>query len=78
MTAKKKYYLPFVPTAKIDWLLLLAFYRIAEYTPEKKAYDTIRYTSVKALAQELQKSEYAVRKVLTDSSYFPFVEIDKK
>lgn len=78
MTAKKKYYLRFAPAAKIDYLNLLAFYRIAEYTPEKKSFDTIHYTSVRALAQELQTTEYAIRKVLSNKAYTDFIEVDKK
>lgn len=43
---RKKYYLPYNPTAKINYLYLFALADLAEYNPTEKVYDTINYTSV--------------------------------
>lgn len=46
MIPRKKYYLPFKPKAKINYLLLLDLADIAEYNPDTKMFDTINYQSV--------------------------------
>ena len=47
---RKKYYLPYKPTAKINYLYLFALADLAEYNPTEKVYDTINYTSDEQLA----------------------------
>lgn len=74
----KFYYIPFHPSAKIDYLDLLAFYEMADYTPERQAYDTIHYQAVSALAKDLCLTEYAVKKVLNSKEYSPFLIVDKE
>ena len=58
---KKYYYLRFRPTANIDYLYLLAFYDLAEYNEERKVFDTIRYPSVRVLAESLKISPATVK-----------------
>lgn len=72
------YYLPFFAPSDIDYLTLLAFYEIAEYTTEKKAYDTIRYTTQKSLATSLGLSEHTVSTVLNGGKYGRYLSVDKK
>lgn len=43
---RKKYYLPYNPTAKVNYLYLFALADLAEYSPTEKVYDTINYTSI--------------------------------
>lgn len=71
------YYLPFKEDAGIIYLNLLAFYDIAEYRPEVKAYDTIHYSSVKELAERLQLSTSTVTRILDSDKYRYFMTVDK-
>ena len=74
---KKYYYLRFRPTANIDYLYLLAFYDLAEYNEERKVFDTIRYPSVRVLAESLNVSSATVNRILDNPAYADFISIDK-
>lgn len=74
---KKYYYLRFRPTAKIDYLYLLAFYDLAEYNEESNVFDTIHYTSVKQLAKSLNISTATVNRLFSNKEYNEFMRIDK-
>ena len=71
----KVYYVPFFPLSKIDYLDLFSLYDEAEYTVEKKTFDTIHYTSIKELAKRVGLTPYAVKKVIENTD---FVSVDKK
>ena len=75
---KKFYYLRFIPTAKIDYLYLFAFYDLAEYNEESKVFDTVRYKSVRELAERLNISTSTVNRILDNPAYKDFLDIDKK
>ncbi len=75
---KKYYYLPFRPSANIDYLYLLAFYDLAEYNEESKVFDTIRYTSVRSLAESLSISTSTVNRLLSNTAYNEFIRVDKQ
>ena len=74
---KKYYYLRFRPTANIDYLYLLAFYDLAEYNEESKVFDTIRYPSVRVLAESLKISPATVNRILDNPAYADFISVDK-
>ena len=74
---KKYYYLRFRPTANIDYLYLLAFYDLAEYNEESKVFDTIRYPSVRVLAERLNVSPATVKRIFDNPAYAEFIGIDK-
>lgn len=74
---KKYYYLRFRPTANIDYLYLLAFYDLAEYNEERKVFDTIRYPSVRVLAESLKISSATVKRIFDNPAYAEFISIDK-
>ena len=74
---KKYYYLRFRPTANIDYLYLLAFYDLAEYNEESKVFDTIRYPSVRVLAESLKISSATVNRILDNPAYADFFSVDK-
>ena len=74
---KKYYYLRFRPTANIDYLYLLAFYDLAEYNEERKVFDTIRYPSVRVLAESLNVSSATVKRIFDNPAYAEFISIDK-
>lgn len=74
---KKNYYLRFRPTANIDYLYLLAFYDLAEYNEESKVFDTIRYSSVRVLAESLKISSSTVNRIFNNPEYNEFMCIDK-
>lgn len=71
----KVYYLPFVPLSKVNYLDLFSLYDVAEYTAEKKTFDTIRYSSIKELAARVGLTTYAVNKLIENTD---FLSIDKK
>lgn len=74
---KKYYYLRFRPTANIDYLYLLAFYDLAEYNEETKVFDTIRYPSVRVLAESLNVSPATVKRIFDNPAYADFISVDK-
>ena len=74
----KYYYVPFIPAADINYLHLLAFYEIAEYREETKAFDTIRYASMNTLAARLPFSTSTLSRILNNESYKDFMVVDKK
>ena len=74
---KKFYYLRFRPTANIDYLYLLAFYDLAEYNEETKVFDTIRYPSVRVLAESLNISSATVNRILDNPAYADFMSVNK-
>lgn len=43
---RKKYYFPYNPIAKVNYLYLFALSDIAEYNQTTRLYDTISYTSI--------------------------------
>ena len=65
----KHYYLPFLPMAKIDYLHLLALYDLAEYQTDTGAFDTIRYTSSAALAEQVKLSSSTISRILKSEKY---------
>lgn len=75
---RSSYYIRFNPAAKIDYLHLLAFYDLAEYRKETKAFDTIRYSSITDLAKRLNLSSSTVSRILKNTEYKDFIEVDKE
>ena len=73
----KHYYLPFEPTADINYLHLLDLMEHAEYNKETKAFDTIRYVSVKKLADNLSFSKSTLDRILDNPEYKPFLSVDR-
>ena len=75
---RDKYYFPFVPDAKVNYLFLFALWDRAEYNPPRRCYDTVRYSSITELANELKFPVSTVRKYLNDERYKDFFSVDKK
>lgn len=50
---RTKYYLPFVPKAKVNYLFLLELADIAEYNPDTKQFDSISYSSIDNLTKQI-------------------------
>lgn len=71
------YYLPFYPLESINYKVLLSLYDLAEYNTEKGVYDTIQYTSVKSLSQQINASQYVVQQILNSGKYDKFLTVDK-
>ena len=74
---KKFYYIRFRPTAKINYLYLLAFYDLAEYNEKNKVFDTISYPSIKVLAERLNISSSTIKRLFDSSNYTEFISVDK-
>lgn len=47
----KRYYLPFEPSADVNYFILFELIEKAKYNAETKAFDTIPYVSIKKLAE---------------------------
>lgn len=75
---KRLYYLRFRPAAKIDYLHLLSFYNLAEYSNNNKVFNTIHYQSVRELASNLNISTATVNRILSNVEYKEFMFVDKK
>lgn len=75
---RDKYYLPFVPGAKVNYLFLFALWDRAEYNPIRRRYDIIKYRTITELANDLKFPISTVRKYLNDERYKDFFSIDKK
>lgn len=73
----KHYYLPFEPKADINYLHLFDLMEQAEYNKETKAFDTIRYVSVKKLADKLSFSKSTLDRIIDNSEYKPFFFVDR-
>lgn len=74
----KQYYLRFLPTANIDYILLLNLYDLADYNTDTKTYNTVKYKSLAGLAELLGISERTLRRHLENKEYEPFLEWNKK
>lgn len=74
---RDKYYFPFMPDTKVNYLFLFALWDRAEYSPLRRCYDTIRYSSITELANDLNFPVSTVRKYLSDERYRDFFSIDK-
>ena len=72
-----KYYIPYVPTAKVDYFIIFRLYDIAEYNKETKCYDTIYYKNISALAEKLETSPSTVKRIFANAEYNYFFERDK-
>ena len=76
-TILSKYYIPFEPKAKVNYLLLFRLYDIAKYNNETKCRDTIKYTSVSALAEQLETSRSTLNRIFNNADYMPFITVNK-
>ncbi len=72
-----KYYIPYVPKAKVDYFMIFRLYDMAEYNKETKCYDTVYYKSVSALAEQLETSPSTVKRIFANAEYNHFFERDK-
>lgn len=64
MQSYKKYFIPYYPTANINYIYLLSLYKIAEKPEERGIKQDIGYTSIKDLLSRINKE----KKVLSDST----------
>lgn len=74
----KYFFIPFVPSADIDYLFLLELYKIADFQEETKTYSIINYGSVRRLSARLQRSESYLNSRLSNTGYYPFFTVDKQ
>ena len=74
----KIYYIYFKPEADINYLHLFSLYDLAVYNPTTKAYDTIKYSSIKKLAELLPYSQATLNRLISNNEYKHFISIDKK
>lgn len=75
---RKRYYLPFIPAAKVNYLYLFALSDLAEYNTTAQVFDTINYSSVKELSDRLNLSPSATTNLLKNENYAEYFSVDKK
>lgn len=77
----KHYYLPFEPSADVNYFILFELIEKAEYNVETKAFDTIPYVSIKKLADQLTFSQTTLNRIISNdknNAYKSFVSADTK
>lgn len=77
----KRYYLPFDPSANVNYFFLFELIEKAEYNAETKAFDTIPYVSIKKLADQLTFSQTTLNRIISndaDNHYKRFVTADRQ
>lgn len=77
----KRYYIPFIPAANVNYLYLFSLYDLAEYDTDTKAFDTIHYVSLAKLAEMMGVSSSTVYRMTSTedkNEYLKFLSIDKK
>lgn len=74
----KKYYLPFVIAANVNYLYLFSLYDLAEYNAENKRRDTIHYQSITGLAADLSLSRSTLQRLLYNPAYEHFFSWNKE
>lgn len=77
----KHYFLPFEPSAKVNYITLFTLLENAEYNTETKAYDTIRYASIPKLAEQLNLSKSTLSRMISNddkNDYKLFLSADTK
>lgn len=73
-----KYFLPFNPSAKVDYLFLIRLYEIAGFDKDKKVFNIIKYTSVKQLSTILDTSTATINRIFSNTEYNLFFYVNKK
>ena len=74
----KHYYIPFDLTLNINYLYLIGLYDIAEYNIQDSCFNTIKYNSLKEIAEYLNISYNTLNNLLNNADYRLFFSIDKK
>ena len=79
MKQNKVYYIPFIENMKqIDLYLLFSLYDLAEFNPNKKVFDTVRYSSQSNLALQLGISLSQLKRIISNNAYSSYFQVDTK
>ena len=73
----QRFYIPFIPSAQVNYFILFQLYEIAKYNPINKCHDTVIYKSVAELAKVLNISSSTLNRILTNAEYKEFITVDK-
>ena len=73
----KKFYIPFDLSANVNYNYIISLYCIAEFDTDTKRYNTIKYKSLKQLAEMLNISYKTLNNILNNDDYNIFFNIDK-
>lgn len=72
------YFIPFDMSKNINYNYLISLYDMAQYNTKSQRYDTINYTSIKALAETLNISHKTLNNILDNAEYNIFITVDKQ
>ena len=79
MKQNKVYYIPFIENMKqIDIYLLFSLYDLAEFNPNKKVFDTVRFSSQSNLALQLGISLSQLKRIISNNAYSSYFQVDTK
>lgn len=79
MKQNKVYYIPFIENMKqIDLYLLFSLYDLAEFNPDKKVFNTVRYSSQSNLALQLGISLSQLKRIISNNAYSSYFQVDTK
>lgn len=73
-----KYYIPFLPSAGINYNSYLRIYQKAEYNEKEKAFSIIHYESVKSLSKLVGIPKSTLDRILQNTKYSSFFSVDKE
>ena len=78
----KKYYIPYNPIAKVNYIYLLSLYRIAENAENRGIKQDIGFSSIKDLLNKINReeiilSESTLRRLLKSKEYEKFFTIEE-
>lgn len=81
----KHYYIRYEPKAEINYIYLLYLYSLGEYNTTKKCFDTISYSSIRALEKVIADrfgkgniSVSGISRMMNDERYREYFSVDKE
>lgn len=81
----KHFYIPYEAKADINYIYLLYLYSLAEYSTTKNLFDTVSYSSIRALQKQIEDkfgkgsiSLSTLSRLLNDNRYGDYFKVDLK
>lgn len=81
----RNYYIRYEPKAEINYIYLFYLYSLAEYNTTRKCFDTVSYSSIRALEKLINDrfgkgsiSVSAISRIMNDERYREYFGVDKE
>ena len=75
------YFIPFIPSAKVNYITIITLMEYADYNIESNAYDTIHYISIPKLSKLVNISTSTLNRIVSNdqsNDYRLFLSVDVK